>query len=188
MQWAFWDVMPTLAELAGASKHVPKGIDGVSISDFLLRGTLPSAHRSFIFTWDGTGVARKGKAAEKEASIPLPAEWVAQENALGLLEYLHITSGSVSSSHPVTGESAARGKGSVAGYSIRTGDYKGVVAHCADASSLKPSSEDKFEVYNLREDPFEMNDIAGTAAGKAQIEGFLDVLRAQNVTCKCYQC
>jgi len=36
LPWYFPDVMPTLAELAGASKDVPKGIDGISIVPTLL--------------------------------------------------------------------------------------------------------------------------------------------------------
>jgi len=38
LQWYFPDVMPTLAELAGATQHVPSGIDGISIVPTLLGG------------------------------------------------------------------------------------------------------------------------------------------------------
>lgn len=36
LPWAFWDVLPTLAELAGAADKVPNGIDGISVLPTLL--------------------------------------------------------------------------------------------------------------------------------------------------------
>ena len=36
LPWYFADVMPTLAELAGASGHVPAGIDGISVAPSIL--------------------------------------------------------------------------------------------------------------------------------------------------------
>lgn len=46
--WAFWDVMPTLAELAGVA--APKQIDGISVAP-LLRGESPSKLRSREFLY-----------------------------------------------------------------------------------------------------------------------------------------
>ena len=40
--WAFWDVLPTLCELAGAS--VPQGLDGISMLPTLLGGTQIQRH------------------------------------------------------------------------------------------------------------------------------------------------
>ena len=51
--WAFWDVLPTFAELAGAKGAVPAGLDGSSIVPTLL-GTDPSPEpgpRYQYFTW-----------------------------------------------------------------------------------------------------------------------------------------
>ena len=36
LPWAFWDVLPTLAELAGAEAKIPAGIDGISVVPTLL--------------------------------------------------------------------------------------------------------------------------------------------------------
>ena len=46
--WAFWDVMPTLAELAGAK--APSGIDGISVAPRLLGQAQPEASR-FLY-WE----------------------------------------------------------------------------------------------------------------------------------------
>jgi len=47
--WAFWDVLPTLAELAGA--EAPSGLDGISIVPTLL-GKEQQPHEYLYFTWD----------------------------------------------------------------------------------------------------------------------------------------
>eukprot|EP00927_Polykrikos_kofoidii_P043359 TRINITY_DN3742_c0_g1_i2.p1 TRINITY_DN3742_c0_g1~~TRINITY_DN3742_c0_g1_i2.p1 ORF type:complete len:497 (+),score=70.03 TRINITY_DN3742_c0_g1_i2:85-1575(+) len=60
--WAFWDVLPTLAELAGAD--VPPGLDGVSIVP-TLRGQQQSAHEYMYFTWVGDGGRLYGDSAGK---------------------------------------------------------------------------------------------------------------------------
>lgn len=48
--WAFWDVLPTLAEAAGAD--VPPGLDGISILPEL-RGETQPDHEYLFFTWQG---------------------------------------------------------------------------------------------------------------------------------------
>ena len=54
-QWAFWDAMPTFAELAGVeASTLPKDIDGISIVPTLL-GKQQQAHEYVFFTWDGAG-------------------------------------------------------------------------------------------------------------------------------------
>jgi len=50
--WAFWDVLPTFAELAGGD--VPAGLDGISILPTLL-GNTQKEHDYLYWTWDGTG-------------------------------------------------------------------------------------------------------------------------------------
>lgn len=48
--WAFWDVMPTLAELAGAS--LPPGIDGISVAPLLRgEGSAKLRRREFLY-WE----------------------------------------------------------------------------------------------------------------------------------------
>lgn len=52
--WAFWDVLPTLAELAGGV--TPAGLDGISIVPTLMGGDTQKEHDYLYWTWDGTGV------------------------------------------------------------------------------------------------------------------------------------
>ena len=63
--WYFPDVMPTLAELAGASKHVPRGIDGISVVPTLLgedaAGRRQPPHDYLFWEHGGTRAARVGQ-------------------------------------------------------------------------------------------------------------------------------
>jgi arylsulfatase A-like enzyme len=65
LPWYFPDVMPTLAELAGATKDVPKNIDGISIVPTLL-ATGPQTEHEYLY-WalgdkqPGTQAVRTGK-------------------------------------------------------------------------------------------------------------------------------
>ena len=52
--WAFWDFMPTVAELAGATGYIPKDIDGISIVPTLMGKTQPDKEYLY-WTWKGTG-------------------------------------------------------------------------------------------------------------------------------------
>lgn len=52
-QFAFWDAIPTFAELAQGS--APSDIDGVSIVPTLMGKSQPQREYGF-WTWDGTGV------------------------------------------------------------------------------------------------------------------------------------
>eukprot|EP00659_Diplonema_papillatum_P021425 gene21425-32958_t len=57
-QWAFWDVLPTLAELAGVGpSELPEDMDGISIVDSLMTGTQQTQHEYLYFTWNGAGAA-----------------------------------------------------------------------------------------------------------------------------------
>lgn len=50
--WYFADVMPTLAELAGAGKYVPSGIDGISVVPTLLgRAEEQKKHEYLYWEW-----------------------------------------------------------------------------------------------------------------------------------------
>jgi len=50
--WYFADVMPTLAELAGAGKYVPSGIDGISVVPALLgRAEEQKKHEYLYWEW-----------------------------------------------------------------------------------------------------------------------------------------
>ena len=89
--------------------------------------------------------------------------------------------------HPADVGDAKKGK--LPGYSVRIGEWKGVVPHCADQDAKQPSDGDAavMQVYHLPSDPFEANDLAKTT-GKTQISTFLTLLKSKNLTCSCYQC
>ena len=53
-RWAFWDVIPTIADLIGSTDQIPSDLDGISILDTLMGKTQPSKEYLY-FTWDGTG-------------------------------------------------------------------------------------------------------------------------------------
>ncbi|CAE7487032.1 Galns [Symbiodinium pilosum] len=55
--WAFWDVLPTIAEIAGVS--IPGGLDGISILPEL-KGLPQKEHDYLYFTWIGDGPDGKG--------------------------------------------------------------------------------------------------------------------------------
>ncbi|MGA2032687.1 MAG: arylsulfatase [Thermoguttaceae bacterium] len=50
LPWAFWDVLPTLAELAGAEANIPTGIDGISVVPTLLDQG-PQERHEFLY-WE----------------------------------------------------------------------------------------------------------------------------------------
>jgi len=126
--WAFWDVMPTFAELAGV--EVPEGLDGISIVPTLTgKGNQPE-HEYLYWTWKG-----------------------------------------------------ANGKG---GYSMRVGDWKGIVKSCNDAVNLRPSLDDEMMLFNVVADPFEMKD--RSAERDDLVSAFKQLIASKNVTCECYQC
>ena len=51
LMWYFPDVMPTLADLAGASVHVPKDVDGISIVPTLLGKGRQRTHECLYWEW-----------------------------------------------------------------------------------------------------------------------------------------
>ncbi len=56
---AFWDLMPTLAELAGAGEHLPANVDGLSFAPTLLgeSGQRPAPYQYWAFYERGGGQA-----------------------------------------------------------------------------------------------------------------------------------
>jgi len=60
LPWYFPDVMPTLAELAGATREVPKDIDGISIVPTLLGQGRQKRHE-YLFWCSGARAVRMGK-------------------------------------------------------------------------------------------------------------------------------
>ena len=61
LPWYFPDVMPTLAELAGATQHVPKDIDGISVVPTLLGTGTQKRHEYLYWEHGGTRAARMGQ-------------------------------------------------------------------------------------------------------------------------------
>lgn len=137
--WAFWDAMPTFAELAGVS--APKGLDGISIVPEL-KGEEQPDHEYLFWTWRGQ--KKSGEAYQADGKPP-----------------------------------------NVHAYSVRIGNFKGVVQRC-DEKTLKPSKHDKFEVYDVVNDPFEANDIS--AKRSDLVAKFKKVVLSKDLTCQCYQC
>ena len=111
---------------------------------------------------------------------PLPKGWRTVQQSDGTAGYQNSTTGHVQSTHPVVG-----GKGA-SGYGVRSGEWKGVVPHCAVDS--KPSRQDKMQVYHLPSDPFETTDVASTAEGKKAAAQMIELVLADGVSCACFQC
>ena len=84
------------------------------------------------------------------------------------------------------------GPGHPKGFTVRRGDFKGVVTNCSDfynnQSSYyrQPSPSDMWALYDLARNPFETEDIA------TNHEDVVATLRewvlAGNFTCACFQC
>ena len=183
-RWAFWDVLPTFAELAGL--EAPRGLDGVSIVPTLMGRSQP-AHALLYWTWPG------------EYEPPnLPAGWRAEQRAAGTLVYV-APSGRAQARHPLSelastldDHAAAKvslPKDVVSGFAVVSGDWKGIVPHCAGLDR-KPSAADlpSMRVFHLPSDWAETSDLARTARGRLQAQRLLGLVLDANLTCGCYQC
>ena len=183
-RWAFWDVLPTFAELAGL--EVPRGLDGVSIVPTLMGRSQP-AHALLYWTWPG------------EYEPPnLPAGWRAEQRAAGTLVYV-APSGRAQARHPLSelastldDHAAAKvslPKDVVSGFAVVSGDWKGIVPHCAGLDH-KPSAADlpSMRVFHLPSDWAETSDLARTARGRLQAQRLLGLVLDANLSCGCYQC
>jgi arylsulfatase A-like enzyme len=127
--WAFWDVLPTVADLAGVQP--PQGLDGISILPELTQQGQQEAHEYLYWTW---GHSKKG----------------------------------------------------VSGYSVRVGDWKGIVPSCADTDSLTPSDADEMLLFDVVNDPYETQDRSADFADR--VAQFKKIVQSKNLTCTCYQC
>lgn len=147
--WAFWDVMPTLAELADTS--APKGLDGISIVPEL-KGEKQPDHEYLFWTWRSLTIADSWSWEERKARR--------------MEEYVDM------------GQQAM-------GYSVRVGDFKGVVKAC-DPKTLKPGKNDEIEIYDVVNDPFETTDIAAKHSDVAT--HLKELVVSKDLTCQCWQC
>ena len=191
--WAFWDVLPTLADLVGTA--APAGIDGISILPTLMGAANQQPEHEYLYwTWVGTGCEHgsctaptegegSGSMARAVSTYP-PVGWQLEQNYDGKAILVNKATGETKLANDVAG---AAGKGT-AGYAIRMGDWKGVVPHCADKVTMHPSNMDVMEIYLLPSDPYETNNVNETAKGQAQRALFLAVAAKHNLTCDCYQC
>lgn len=125
--WAFWDVMPTFAELAGTK--APEGLDGVSIVPTLTGNGEQMDHEYLYWTWK---------------------------------------------------------HGNGKGYSMRVGNWKGIVTNCNDTANLRPSLADEMMLFDVVNDPFEAVDHSAEQADI--VKSFKELIVSKNVTCQCYQC
>ena len=64
---AFWDVMPTLAELAGTGKHVPEDIDGISFLPSLLGQGTQHQHEFLYWAFYERGGSRALRSGDWKA-------------------------------------------------------------------------------------------------------------------------
>lgn len=58
VMWAFWDLLPTAAELAGASEAVPKTTDGISFAPTLLGKPQPRQHEYLYWEFHEGGFSQ----------------------------------------------------------------------------------------------------------------------------------
>ena len=75
---------------------------------------------------------------------------------------------------------------SKSGYSIRVGNFKGIVPFCNDGVTNQPSMKDDMQLYNLINDPFEENDVSDVH--KDVVLRLKTLIISKDVSCKCYQC
>ena len=73
-----------------------------------------------------------------------------------------------------------------AGFAVISGEWKGVVLSCAAPT---PSTADlrTMQVFHIKEDDREQNNMASTTEGAAQAKRLLDVVVRAKVTCSCFQ-
>ena len=67
-------------------------------------------------------------------------------------------------------------RSAASGYNIRIGEWKGVVPHCANTTSLRPSAGDAMQVYHLPADAaaaWPATDDGATTAPPAAKKGWL---------------
>ena len=70
--WAFWDFLPTLAELAGVGKKVPQVLDGESFADQLLTGEPATEARAAVLGISRRRLQPGGRMGDWKAVWPGP--------------------------------------------------------------------------------------------------------------------
>lgn len=98
--WAFWDMMPTMAEVAGA--RAPDGLDGISIVPEL-EGKKQPDHEYMFWTWTGSKTGLDNPEAPRDS-----------------LHYLNWEDYNMDEDPQAAGH----------GYSVRVGNFKGMVQAC----------------------------------------------------------
>lgn len=207
--WAFWDVLPTLLELAGAS--APLGIDGESIVPTLL-GKEQEAKEYLFFSWR-TRTVSQGVPDDGPRLSFLQTGQVVQHPPKGTLGKRHdqkesgrnqkrkasllaVAEGKEAPAmHKPTGvrlrqlsralqvhKGKKAGKNTMA-YAVRSGNWKGVVPNCKDFS---PNLNDDMALFNLHDDPFEEEDIAEDNADVVQ--KLKEMIVSKDLSCGCFQC
>lgn len=71
---ASWDVLPTLAELGGAEKHVPEGLDGISFAPALLGEAQPEHDFLYWAFYEGGGAQAIRAGRWKAIQQPIHSE------------------------------------------------------------------------------------------------------------------
>jgi arylsulfatase A-like enzyme len=132
--WAFWDMMPTFAELS-RTQSFPEGLDGISIVPEL-KGEKQPDHEYLFWTWVGAKKNAEGGRA--------PTDSLHYKNweDYNMLE-----------------DPEAAGKG----YAVRVGNFKGIVQRC-NPNTLKPGKDDVMAIYDVVNDPFETTDVSAKHA------------------------
>ena len=159
--WAFWDFLPTVAELAGT--EAPNGIDGESIVPTLL-GHVQPEKEYLQWTWVGSGV----KAPEGFDTL---------QGVDGLAYFRNAQDGETII--PAVDQSRS-------GFALRSGEWKIIVPHCR--SDQFPSGDEPTWVFHLPQDPFETSNLNHTEQGKQKIAELFSMAKKHNLTCNCFQC
>lgn len=160
--WAFWDVLPTLAEVAGASSAVPDDVDGRSFLRTLLGPGDDGVEGELR---GGAGVVGRARAMR---------ELDAQDLPLDSAEFLYFTGANAWANEwfddgteqvwgeegeafpaapaalgPLPAEAPPRVR--LTSYSVRAGRWKAVGSRCKHVPSMK----DPIKLFDLQADPFE---------------------------------
>ena len=157
-QWAFWDVMPTLAQLAGVDVPNPD-IDGISILPTLLGQKQPP--KEYIFhTWNGLGAPFPPPASPSSSS--------SNEEAFAVV---------TKPPHKGSGYGIRQGKwkGAV--------DH---CASTAPGANQVPSMDDVMLLFDLDNDPFETTDLSKKYP--QQVKALKQLAMSKDVSCQCFQC
>jgi len=159
LQWAFWDAFPTIAALAEAP--VAEHLDGINFLPTLRGQPQEDTRRYLYFTWSGD----KRSTEDIDAGAP--------------------TTGDSSDTNIANNNSSNNNNKKDEywnGYSVRVGNWKGVVQRCDE----RPNLEDDMELYDLANDHSETFNIA--SEHPEVVESILSMVLADDLRCDCFQC